>query len=280
MVTAGGLRPASAGVREVVARRMPDEKGAPPEVRALLLGSRIDTRNLPDFVEAERLSEGPGGAVFVFRYGAVVLFGVSRETDAGIVEMLRPHVAEPLAAPETESTLVRIVPGGDEQIEGDGRIVLRDSSAQRLLLVATVLARSVVLARDEVRIADAFERIDPLVQQLRTQGRARQSIRRVTQHIGEVLSARHRVVGRAQIGDKPDLLWDHPALERLYVRLETEYELDERALAIERKLDAIGDAASVLADLIHAKRSERLELAIIALIMFEIALTLMAKAGF
>lgn len=276
----GGLRPSPAGVREAVAQRLERMPGEALHMRALLLGARIDTRGLPDFVDAERLPEAPGGAVFVFRYGAVVLFGVSPESESAIVARLLPHVTEPLDRPETESVGVRIAPTGEEQVEGDGCILLRDSSAQRLLLLATVLARSVVLARDEVRIADAFERIDPLVQQLRTQGRTGQSIRRVMQHIGEVLSTRHRMVGRAQIGEKPELLWDHPELERLYVRLETEYELDERAVATERKLDAIGDAADVLADLIHAKRSERLELAIIALIMFEIALTLLERAGF
>ncbi len=276
----GGLRPAPAGVREAVALRVAGESGEMPQMRALLLGARIDTRGLSEFVDAERLPESPGGAVFVFRYGAVVLFGIAREAEEQIVARLLPHVTEPLDRPETESVAVRIAPKGEEQVESDGCIRLRDSSARRLLLLATVLARSVVLARDEVRIADAFERIDPLVQQLRTQGRTGQSIRRVMQHIGEVLSTRHRMVGRAQIGEKPELLWDHPELERLYVRLETEYELDERAVATERKLDAIGDAADVLADLIHARRSERLELAIIALIMFEIALTLLEKVGF
>lgn len=109
---------------------------------------------------------------------------------------------------------------------------------------------------------------------MRTQGRAGVPARRVMQQIGEVLATRHGMIGRAQIGEKPDLLWDHPELERLYARLEDEFELDERARAIDRKLDALGDAADILLNLIQARRSTVMELAIIALIAFEIVLTL------
>ncbi|HKY82897.1 MAG TPA: hypothetical protein VJM09_15665 [Sphingobium sp.] len=53
-----------------------------------------------------------------------------------------------------------------------------------------------------------------------------------------------------------------------------EYELGERAAMIDRKLELIGKAADVLLDLVQDKRSVRLELAIIALIAFEIILSL------
>jgi uncharacterized Rmd1/YagE family protein len=159
-------------------------------------------------------------------------------------------------------------------VDSSGHIVLRELGMERLLLVATVLARSVVLARDEIRIAQTFDRIEPLVTALRTRGKAGLPIRRVMQDIGEVLAARHRVVGRAQIGEKPDLLWDHPELDRLYARLDTEYELDERAQVIGSKLEVIGDTADSLLDLVQDKRMIHIELAIVLLIAFEVALTI------
>ena len=115
-----------------------------------------------------------------------------------------------------------------------------------------------------------------LVNDLRKDGRARLPIKRVMQHIGGVLATRHRVVGRAQIGEKPDLLWDHPELDRLYGRLEAEFELGDRARAIERKLEVIGDAADVLLNLVIDKRSFRLEIAVVALIAFEVVVSLVA----
>jgi uncharacterized Rmd1/YagE family protein len=240
------------------------------DVRALLLGTRIDTRNLPGFVEPEELSLSGIGAAFVFRYGVLVLFGASAEQEKELVEALMDHVIEPASSPELETAWIEIRANADENVSAEGRIRLKEATPERLLLTATVLARSVVLARDESRIAETFDRIEPLVNDLRTRGRAGLPIKRVMQHIGDVLATRHRVVGRAQIGEKPDLLWDHPELDRLYGRLETEFELGDRVRAIERKLEVIGDAADVLLNLVLDKRSYRLEIAVVLLIAFEI----------
>lgn len=277
-MSTGEPRALAAGTAQAVARRLPGTC-TNREMRALLIGGRIDTRNLAGFTEAERLGTtgGDSGAVFVFRFGAVVFFGASAEMQDQLLADLRARIIDPVGTIETETALIEPAAGGEELVYGDGRILLREKSAERLLLCAIVLARSVVLARDEAQIAEAFERIDPLLQTMRTHGRAGTPIRQVMRHIGDVLSVRHRLIGRVQVGEKPDLLWDHPDLERLYARLETEFELDERALIIDRKLDAIGDAADVLLDLVQEKRSVRLELAIIALIAFEIALTLYEK---
>ena len=92
--------------------------------------------------------------------------------------------------------------------------------------------------------------------------------------IGQTLLVRHRVSGRVAVDDKPDVLWDRPDLERLYARLEDEYELEARGRTLNAKIDVIGKTAEALTDLIDAERSVRLEWTIIALIAVEILLSL------
>ena len=77
--------------------------------------------------------------------------------------------------------------------------------------------------------------------------------------IGQALLAQHRVSGRVAVEEKPDVLWDRPDLERLYARLEDEYELKERAGVLKRKLDVIVETAHALTDIIDADRATRLE---------------------
>ena len=48
------------------------------------------------------------------------------------------------------------------------------------------------------------------------------------------------------------MLWDRPDLERLYIRLEDEYELKERGETLKRKLDTIVETARTLTDMIDA----------------------------
>lgn len=261
---------AGAGVREVLGCALPSDGSG--LARALLIGTRIDTRNLPNFIEPEAMAVAGLGAAFVFRYGVLVVIGASRQAEARLLAELADHVIEPLDQPEIEIASIEISGEGDEAVSADGHIRLHEASTQRLLLTATVLARSVLLGRDEAEVTDAFDRLEPLINDLRTSGRARLPIRQVMKNIGGVLSAQHRVVGGAQIGEKPDLLWDHPELDRLYGRLESEFELSDRARAVERKLEMIGDAAEWLLDLVQDKRSLRLELSVIALIAFEVLL--------
>jgi uncharacterized Rmd1/YagE family protein len=79
--------------------------------------------------------------------------------------------------------------------------------------------------------------------------------------------------GRVAVTEKPDVVWDRPDLERLYARLEDEYELKERAGALSRKLSVIAETAEVLTDIIDTRRSLRLELVIVVLIAFELVIT-------
>jgi uncharacterized Rmd1/YagE family protein len=70
------------------------------------------------------------------------------------------------------------------------------------------------------------------------------------------------------------LLWDRPDLERLFVRLEQEYEIRERREVLECKLNLISTTAQTLLELVQAQRTLRVEWYIVILIVVEIGLTL------
>ena len=79
--------------------------------------------------------------------------------------------------------------------------------------------------------------------------------------------------GRVQVEEKPDILWDQPEFERLYARLEDEYELKERAAALTRKLGVIDETAHALTDILDTTRTVRLEVAVLALVVIEVTVT-------
>lgn len=248
---------------------------------ARLLAGRIDTKALAAFVAdqpapawAER-----AGQTFVFRYGVVVSItnaqGSTQAIDAALTAWLRD--AEQCI--EVDSAEIRITRQGSDRIGEHGQILLADGCEARLTLVAIVLARSVVLSRDEELVSQAFDHIAPLVERLRQTGRTRFPIRHAMRLVGDVLAARHRVMAAVKADERPEVLWDNPELDRLYTRLEADYELAERAEVLERKFVALGDFAEVLLDIVQDKRAFRLELAIIALIAFEIVLALVNMHG-
>ena len=155
-------------------------------------------------------------------------------------------------------------------------------SLERLLVVSDALAKSVVLGRDEREVANVFDTIEPFARELATSGQTSKSRTDLLKLLGNSLLVQHRVSGRVAVGEKPDVLWDRPDLERLYARLEDEYELSERVDILNRKLEVISDTATTLADIIDTKRSLRLELIVIFLIAFEIVVTgyeIFARSG-
>src|SRR3546814_16333827 len=76
--------------------------------------------------------------------------------------------------------------------------------------------------------------------------------------IGESLLVQHRVAGRVAVEDKPDVLWDRPELERLFSRLQDEYELTERADALANKVTVIQNTTRALTDLLARSDERRL----------------------
>ena len=82
------------------------------------------------------------------------------------------------------------------------------------------------------------------------------------------------MVARVEVIDRPELIWERPDLEQLYLRLEDEFELRERASTLDRKIELISRTVGTALDLLQKRRGIRVEWYIVALIMFEIALSI------
>jgi uncharacterized Rmd1/YagE family protein len=80
-----------------------------------------------------------------------------------------------------------------------------------------------------------------------------------------MLLVEQRMVGRAEIADKPEVLWEHPQLEGLFARLQDEFEIDERHTVLERKLNLVSRTAHTVLELLSSKHSLRVEWYIVML---------------
>ena len=258
-----------------------DQTNAAPRpllrARAVILGERLDHRGL-----------GPGGnamadpvpiaapapiSAFAFRWGAVVIFGADPTEEATLLAVLGPRITNPADSQAEEVALIALGAERDG-VDAEGVIQLCDQAPERQAVVADALAKSAALAQQEARIADALDRLEPAVADLRAAGRLRFSSRALHRQIGHALSAHSRNLARVEAADKPEVLWDHPELERLHARLSDEYELSERGTALERKLAWIGDTIQTLLSLLQARRALGLEAAVVVLVGIEVAFTL------
>ena len=243
---------------------------------ALLIGDRINTAGF----EGQVLSSSPlavrvgaNGLAVLFRYGVAVFIGLSAAEETEFLERLQARCYGKIAPPEEEWAKIQVAKEAEEPIPVGGPIVVREFSLERLLVVSDALAKSVVLGRDEREVANVFDTIEPFARELARLGKTSRNRTDLLKLMGNALLVQHRLSGRVAVGEKPDVLWDRPDLERLYARLEDEYELSERVETLNRKLAVIADTATTLADIIDTKRSLRLEIVVVFLIAFEIVIT-------
>jgi required for meiotic nuclear division protein 1 len=246
-------------------------------VRSLCVGRDIDTRSLR---KARNLSTSPltleagrCGCAIIFRYGAVVLFHVEPMEESSFLEGMRSIIHRPAPDPMVEEIELSLSQDGREGMEGN-ILFVPDFSLPTLQVVAEVLARSVVLERYECTVGNTFETLQPMAASLGRGRITRVNYRTLLNRQGDVLLDQQEMVGRIAITDKPDVLWDHPQLERLYARLDDDFEIPDRFEAVEAKLNMIGRTIQTSIDLVQNHRSMRVEWYIVVLIVVEIVLTL------
>jgi len=261
--------------------RMSSLLGASPiSLRTLLLGERLESHRIE---QAEILGRAPvvihvreGGVAVLFRYGAIVLFNVAPAAENALVDRLSPLIVGPYEPRESDESRLVVRPEADEQIDLDGTIALKEITVELIQLIADVLAKSLILAHYETRVAFAFDRIEPMAQMLRRRGRLGIGGRPLLRQIGNALVVQHNLVGRVATSEKPDLLWDHPELERFYTRLAEEYELRERDRALDHKQEVILRTIETMLDVVQQRSAIRLEWYVLLLIIAELAVTIYA----
>jgi uncharacterized Rmd1/YagE family protein len=247
------------------------------KARGLFVAERVDLKGLETThrlaLSPMLIRAGENGYAVLFRYGAIVLFDLRPLEEVSFLKQLSPLLNQPLSRSESEELELVLDPASEEQMV-NGVIQLHAFSVERLQIVADILAKSVVLAYYEATIAEVFDSIEPLAAGLQQDGKGWNRGRDLMRYIGGTLLTHHKMVGRVEVGEKPELLWDRPELGRLYARLEDEYELRERHLGLERKLELIARTVETLLDILHNNRSLRVEWYIVVLIVVEIILTL------
>lgn len=247
-------------------------------VCALFIGEKLDLRTLENTKYLGNspltIAAGEHGCAVLQRYGAVVLFGVAPLEKATFINNLQSWITKPFKEPEFEEAQIKLNFDSQEIITDNGIIELKEFSVERLQIVADVLAKSVILSHYENAITLVFDKVEPIAASIKRFGNGRHGEEDLLKLIGNNIMVQQKMIGLIEIEDKPEQLWDYPNLERLYVRLEDEYEIRERNKALERKLELISRTAQTVLDLMQHRSAVRVEWYIVILIVVEVLLNI------
>lgn len=251
-------------------------EGEALDARAFRLGVQLDLRGFeraraPLGTAPLIWEAGRNGRLVLFRFGIAVCFGLDADEERAELATLREYASQPVDPQLVEDVDVVLQPGEPERVRPDGVVQLTAADDGRLAVVAGVLAKSGLLGHHEVAVSSAFDRVETLVEHLRA-GTWERGSRSMLQQIGAALAVQVATVGRAEVGEKPDFLWNDAELHRLHEHLAHEFELLERDRALQRKLDLVANTAQTYVELQHARKALHLEWAIVLLIVFEIVI--------
>jgi uncharacterized Rmd1/YagE family protein len=215
-----------------------------------------------------------GGAVFIYPFGAIVFRDLPAAARAR--ELARLRAARPGLTPATvvEEMNVREDPGRAPDVT-DGILTLDQLTADRASVVALTVAQSAAMEYYERIVEEMFVRTDRLVQRMEAQGTVSWRTKPLHRFIGAAISTRNEVLTILHLLDKPDEAWDDPGMNQIYDELRAEFDLVDRYQALELKLRSVQEALELVLDVARDRRLVLLEVAIVVLIVLELAFTVL-----
>jgi uncharacterized Rmd1/YagE family protein len=167
---------------------------------------------------------------------------------------------------------LRIESGGEFTITNDCAVMPRYDRAF-IDIIAFVIAKSVALERIEEQVDTVLDEMEGLIALL-GQGKLGIPDKRLAKLASRILNFKYRSLAYIMVLDKPEITWENPEADRLYLTMANLFEISQRYQEIRHKSETLMDITEVFTGLSHARRASRLEWIIIVLIFIEIVIYL------
>jgi uncharacterized Rmd1/YagE family protein len=213
--------------------------------------------------------------VYLYYFGGVVFLNCSGDIIARFIDSIPQYAdflkVEPQLLYQEEYRL-EIDPEREPDIANDCAVMPRYNLGF-LDIICFVIAKSVALERIEERIDVVFDEVEGLISHL-GKGKLELPDRDMARLASSILSFKFTSIAHIMVLDKPDITWDNPEADSLYLTMARLFELNQRYQEIKHKSETLLDMTDVFNNLSHARRSARLEWIIIILIAIEIVIYL------
>lgn len=221
-----------------------------------------------------------GRFAILTKFGSVVFWNY----DEASAFQLRDEVYALIEDRSFDEKLVEQIPvtiGAEKDAVFPDAVHLTTADFPRIRMVALAIAQSVALDHLERQFDGVLKTLLVDLDKLRESGRVDPSITQMTRRIGFAMSVKHSILSNLTLFEKPEETWQFPDLEKLYHELyEDTFDLEDRVVGLNRKLDFLQDCVATMLDLIQTKKMLFLEAAIVILIVIEIVMALVGKGSF
>lgn len=142
-------------------------------------------------------------------------------------------------------------------------------------ILSLVLAKSTSLRKIENDIDKLLDGVEDIINYLDT-GKFNMSDKQIAKTSAKVLRFKYNTISYLMLLDKPKSAWDNEDIENFYMEIVSLFDIKERYDKIKHKTEILQDITDVFSSVTHEKRSTKLEIMVIVLILFELILSLVS----
>ncbi|MBI4133760.1 RMD1 family protein [Candidatus Uhrbacteria bacterium] len=211
--------------------------------------------------------------LLVYSFGVIVLMNLkgeflkkllTKKVRRCCVEMFEDRYVEEYAAIEDPSL--------EKDAVGYDAVKVPSLTLERLEVIAEIMAQSVAIDVFDAQVDALLHSFSAFTTELERRGRVAINTSKILKLIGKDYSILESVIVRLSLLDKPEILWEDPRLETLFLSLRSMFELEDRFTNLDYKLRFIQSNSQLMLETLRSRREELLEVTIVVLIAVEIFL--------
>ena len=242
-------------------------------------------QNTPDFDTEVHTPE-----VFLFNYGAVVIWGMSISQEQRFLKEIAKFETEKLGDDDVQTENFNFYYTREYQarIYNDFISLREKKNYMTKLAISHALAQSVKVSFSrwsfqstqanchqqtslfEDLVDNTIEVTKDLPERIALTGKVNLTRKQINMQIGELFILRINIHLQGSVLDSPELMWAEPQLEPVYQAVRSYLEMDQRVGLLTERLNVIADLLAVLKDQLSHTHDEFLEWIVIILIAAEI----------
>ncbi|VDC07487.1 unnamed protein product [Peniophora sp. CBMAI 1063] len=244
-------------------------------------GEEADLLGVPELVAGnagkkrskfDTQSEDGLAEIFLFKYGTVVIWGMSEAQEKRFLSSLKRFEVDKLGPSDVEMEDLNFYYANYSRIYNDVITLRKGSSYMTKLSLSHALAQSVKISLFEEHISTTIEETKDYPEIISETGKINLSHKEIMMKMGEVFLLRGNIAAVGSVLDSPEVFWTYPDLQPLYDAARSYLEIPQRIQLLDTRVEVLQDMLSLLKESVGSRHSELLEKIVIWLIVVEICL--------
>ncbi|KAG0011535.1 hypothetical protein BGZ80_000609, partial [Entomortierella chlamydospora] len=244
-----------------------------PPTTADLLGIDDPATNGPRLLEQQQIKESIP-ELFFFDYGVTVIWGMSEQDSARLLQEISRFEEEKLDEEDVETEEFSYHYNSEYQPRIYNDVITLKSASNYMvkLTIAHAIAQSVKMTLFEGLIENTINATKNIPQTMAETGKVPMSRTAITKKIGQLFIMRINVNLVSNILDTPEIFWSEPSFQPLYSAIRGYLEISQRVELLNQRTSVISDLLDMLKEHLNSSHGEQLEWIVIILIFFEIVI--------